>query len=65
MSHFTSQRGNYCTKLLLVDELGDEIICMLFEKMGLYFDILERDAGQLKFTKGRTYIFANGEVTRD
>jgi hypothetical protein len=32
INRFTSKKGTPCTRLLLIDEKGNEIICMLFEK---------------------------------
>lgn len=32
MTHFTSQKGTACTKLFIVDEKGNEIMCLLFDK---------------------------------
>jgi hypothetical protein len=37
MSHFTSQKGNPCTKLMLIDERGDEILCIVYDKaLGMF-----------------------------
>jgi hypothetical protein len=57
--HFTSHRGTACLKLLLIDETGDEIVCMLFEKPQ------EKTAKKQVFVKGKCYIFENGEVKSD
>lgn len=66
LSHFTSQRGISCIKLLLIDEAGDEIICMLYEKtQGISLAYVEKNKNQPNFVKGRSYVFENGEVKSD
>lgn len=32
IENFRSQKGNYCVKMMLVDETGDEIFCILYDK---------------------------------
>lgn len=59
LSQFTSQRGTFCTKLHLIDEQGDEVICMLFQKT----PPAQGQRGRL--VKGKTYIFQDGEVSKD
>jgi hypothetical protein len=59
MSYFTSQRGTFCTKLHLIDEIGDEITCMIFQKTP------PNDPDNKKLSKGKTYIFQDGEVSKD
>lgn len=57
--HFTTQKGNHCTKLMLVDRNGDEILCVLYDKSKIY----QNNGPEL--LKGRTYIFENGDVEKD
>ena len=60
ISHFTSKKGNPCTKLMLVDERGDEIACIIYDKPS------ERSEGEkLLLLKGRTYLFENGDVEKN
>ena len=56
---FTSQRGTPCHKLVLIDETGDEIVCMLYEKPQ------EKLSKKQAFVKGKCYVFENGEVRSD
>ena len=59
MIQFYTHKGKPCTKLMLIDEEGDEITCMLYEH--------SQDRGKSKPTVrcGRTYVFENGYVAED
>lgn len=52
ITHFRSQKGNLCTKLMLIDKQGDEIQCSLFEKT--HEKYINKN---LELVKGRAYIF--------
>lgn len=60
INHFRSQKGNLCTKLMLIDKQGDEIQCALFEKAHEKYN-----STSLELVKGRAYVFENGEVEKD
>ena len=51
ISHFKSQKGTQCTKIMLIDEKGDEVLCMLLEKQDQVF------TNNSPLHKGRTYFF--------
>lgn len=55
ITHFRSQKGNQCTKLMLIDKQGDEIQCLLFEK-----SYEKYSHNGLELMKGRAYVFENG-----
>jgi len=63
ISKFISQKGSCCLKLYLIDERGDEIVCMIYDKISSkYFLILddrnenaEGHGGEL--VKGKVYSF--------
>lgn len=57
ITHFISQRGTPCTKMILIDEKGDEVLCMIYDK-GNSSD--QSQSGKVTLLRGRTYLFENG-----
>lgn len=58
--NFTSKKGNACTKIMLVDEKGNELACMPYEKNS---EGSQKDKPPL--LKGRAYIFESGSIEQD
>lgn len=51
ISHFKTKKGIACTKMMIVDDKGDEVLCMLFDKS-------DPDSSEKPpLLKGRVYYF--------
>ena len=51
ISHFKTKKGIPCTKMMIVDEKGDEVLCMLFDKSD------PENSEKPPLLKGRVYYF--------
>ena len=49
-------RGQSYLKMILIDEKGDEILCMLFDG---------ESSERQRLIRGRAYTFENGDINKD